>query len=61
LIVAQAADRNLELASRNIPNVFLTTSDTLNTYEILRSDKLVFTRGAFEKFEQRLGGEEAGK
>jgi large subunit ribosomal protein L4 len=58
LIVAQTADKNLTLASRNIPTVTLTTSDALNTYEILRSDKLVFTRGAFEKVEERLGGEQ---
>ena len=31
------------------PNVELTTGDSLNTYQVLRSDKLVFTRGAFEK------------
>jgi large subunit ribosomal protein L4 len=57
LIVAQAADKNLTLASRNVPTVVLTTSDDLNTYEVLRSDKLVFTRGAFEKVEERLGRE----
>lgn len=54
LIVAHAADKNLTLASRNVANVKLTTSEQLNTYEILRSDKLVFTRGAFEKVEERL-------
>lgn len=54
LIVAHEANKNLSLASRNVPNVKLTTSDELNTYEILRSDKLVFTRGAFEKVEERL-------
>ncbi|HWF19299.1 MAG TPA: 50S ribosomal protein L4 [Verrucomicrobiae bacterium] len=54
LIVSHATDKNLSLASRNVPNVKLTTSDELNTYEILRSDKLVFTRGAFEKVEERL-------
>ena len=43
LFVAQAADKNLMLASRNVPNVALTTSDALNTYDVLRSDKLVFT------------------
>ena len=32
----------------------LTTSDSLNTYDVLRSDKLVFTKGAFEKVEARL-------
>ena len=29
----------------------------LNTYQVLRSDKLVFTRGAFEKVEARLSKE----
>ena len=57
LIVAQAPDKNLSLASRNVSNVVLTTSNLLNTYDILRSDKLVFTRGAFEQVEARLGGE----
>jgi large subunit ribosomal protein L4 len=53
LIVA-AADKNLMLASRNIENVTLATSDSLNTYDILRPDKLLFTRSAFEKVEARL-------
>jgi large subunit ribosomal protein L4 len=57
LIVSQATDKNLTLASRNVAKVKLTTSDSLNTYEVLRSDKLVFTRGAFEKVEERLGKE----
>jgi ribosomal protein L4 len=34
--------------------VELTTGDLLNTYDVLRSDKLVFTRGAFEQLEARL-------
>ena len=53
LIVA-AADKNLLLAARNVPNVALTTSESLNTYDVLRPDKLVFTRSAFEKVEARL-------
>jgi large subunit ribosomal protein L4 len=57
LIVSHATDKNLTLASRNVSKVKLTTSDALNTYEVLRSDKLVFTRGAFEKVEERLGKE----
>jgi large subunit ribosomal protein L4 len=57
LIVAQASDKNLSLASRNVPNVSVTTSDQLNTYDVLRSDKLVFTRGAFEQVEARLNKE----
>jgi large subunit ribosomal protein L4 len=57
LIVAHDNDKNLTQASRNVANVFLTTSDTLNTYDVLRSDKLVFTKGAFEKVEARLNKE----
>ena len=54
LVVAHAADKNLALASRNVPDVALTTSDMLNTYDILRPDKLVFTRNAFEQVDARL-------
>jgi large subunit ribosomal protein L4 len=54
LIVAQAGDKNLALASRNVAHVKVATNDSLNTYDVLRSDKLVFTRGAFEKVEARL-------
>src|SRR4029077_13762661 len=43
LIVSPAVDKNLSLASRNLSNVVLTTSDALNTYDVLRPDKLVFT------------------
>jgi large subunit ribosomal protein L4 len=54
LLVAHEADRNLTLASRNVPHVTLTTSDLLNTYDVLRPDKLVFTQGAFEEVQSRL-------
>lgn len=58
LIVSQEVDKNLTLASRNVENVTLTTSESLNTYDVLRSDKLVFTKGAFEKVEARLSSKE---
>ena len=57
LIVADAMDKNFSLASRNVENVEITTSDTLNTYQVLWPDKLLFTRGAFEKIEERLSKE----
>ncbi len=57
LIVSSGTDKNLMLASRNLPEVALTTSDSLNTYDVLRPDKLVFTKEAFEKFESRLAKE----
>ncbi|HAM72596.1 MAG TPA: 50S ribosomal protein L4, partial [Verrucomicrobiales bacterium] len=54
LIVTAANDRNLYLSSRNIPKFEVTTSSLLNTYQVLRPDKLVFTKSAFEKLETRL-------
>ena len=57
LFVAQTVDKNLTLASRNLPDVALATSDSLNTYDVLRPDKLVFTKGAFEQVEARLAKE----
>lgn len=57
LIVSSGTDKNLSLASRNVPNVALTTSDSLNTYDVLRPAKLLFTKSAFEKVESRLAEE----
>jgi large subunit ribosomal protein L4 len=57
LVVSHSTDKNLLLAARNVPGVALTTGDSLNTYDVLRSDKIVFTRGAFENIEQRLSKE----
>jgi large subunit ribosomal protein L4 len=54
LLVDSAIENNLRLATRNIQKVDVTTSDALNTYQLLRYDRLVFSRGAFEKLEQRL-------
>ena len=54
LIVAATIDPVLIQASGNVARVEVTTSDFLNTYQVLRSDKLLFTRGAFEKLEERL-------
>lgn len=54
LVVTDGANENLQRASRNVQNVEVTTSDFVNTYQLLRSDKLVFTRGAFERLEERL-------
>jgi large subunit ribosomal protein L4 len=59
LIVASVTDRNLLLASRNVAHVEVTTSDSLNTYQVLRSDKLVFVRSAFERIEERLKQDQA--
>jgi large subunit ribosomal protein L4 len=54
LVVSDVVDKNVGLASRNVESVQVTTSDTLNTYQVLWPKKLLFTRGAFQKIEERL-------
>ena len=54
LVVTPAIEQNLRLATRNLEKVEVTTADDLNTYQVLRSDKLVFSRPAFEKLDERL-------
>jgi large subunit ribosomal protein L4 len=55
VLVVSDIDKNLTLASRNIPHVELTDGTTLNTYQLLRNDKVLFTKSALEKFTARLG------
>ena len=54
VLVDAAIDKNLSLASRNVASVEVTTTESLNTYQVLRPSKLVITRGALEKLEARL-------
>ena len=54
LLVDATIDKNVRLASRNVAKVEVTTADDLNTYQVLKPAKLLFTRGAFDKLEARL-------
>jgi large subunit ribosomal protein L4 len=54
LLVDQAENENLRLSSRNVPGVETETGTTLNTYQVLLYDKLIFAREAFETVEGRL-------
>jgi large subunit ribosomal protein L4 len=54
LVVDAAIDNNVRLASRNLQDVEVTTADNLNTYQVLRPNKLLVTKSAFEKLEARL-------
>lgn len=53
LIVAEAVDQNLKLASRNLETVQVTPADSVNVYELLRYDKIVATKGALVKLQER--------
>ena len=54
LVVVGELDNNLRLASRNVARVEVTGADFLHTYQVLKSDKLLMTKSAFEKLEARL-------
>jgi large subunit ribosomal protein L4 len=44
---------------RNLPAVHLITFDQLNTYDVLHSDAVVFTRDSLDAFLGRLATEQA--
>ena len=54
LVVVGAADKAAYLASRNVTGVELKTACLVNTYDLLKYDKLVFTKSGFEAVEARI-------
>jgi large subunit ribosomal protein L4 len=54
LIVDASIDKNLSLAARNLEKVEVTSAESLNTYQVLRPNKLLITKSGFEKLESRL-------
>ena len=63
LLVLERTDTVTWLSLRNAPEVHIVAVDQLNTYDVLASDDVVFTKGAFDTF---VGGttkatEEAAK
>ncbi|MCG3149883.1 MAG: 50S ribosomal protein L4 [Verrucomicrobiae bacterium] len=54
LVVTDVVDKNLKLAARNLPSVLVEPADSVNTYELLRFDKIVATRAGFEKLATRV-------
>jgi large subunit ribosomal protein L4 len=54
LVVVGAADKSAYLASRNVSGVELKTACLVNTYDLLKYDKLVFTKAGFEAVEARI-------
>jgi large subunit ribosomal protein L4 len=61
LFVVDQLDDNVALASRNIPGIEVTSSQGVNTYQLMRYPLIVLTRQGMEQLEGRLktsaGGE----
>ncbi|WP_121256690.1 50S ribosomal protein L4 [Nocardioides ferulae] len=50
LVVLERTDAVTWLSLRNAPQVHIVAVDQLNTYDVLASDDVVFTQGAYEQF-----------
>lgn len=50
LVVIEREDVNTAKSLRNIADVAVLTFDQLNTYDVLKSDDVVFTKAAFDAF-----------
>jgi len=50
LLVIERADEATWLSARNLPQVHILDAGQLNTYDVLVSDDVVFTKDAYERF-----------
>ena len=55
LVLTDVVDKNLKLAARNLPALQVELADSVNTYELLRFDKIVVTKAGLEKLAARVG------
>jgi large subunit ribosomal protein L4 len=55
LVVAQSSDKSTWKSLRNAPGVHLIDPGQLNPYDVLVSERVVFTRAAFDSFVARAG------
>lgn len=55
MVIADGADQNLLLASRNLPNVLVCEPHQADPVSLVRFDTVLFTRGALAKVQEMLG------
>lgn len=54
LLILPAVDKNIVLASRNIPHATVALVEQINTYDLLHAKKLLISEAALEKLTQNL-------
>ena len=54
LLVVKDYEMNMDLATRNLPNVLVIKADSVNVYMMLYFEKVIFTQEALDTFVQRL-------
>jgi large subunit ribosomal protein L4 len=53
LLVLNESDKNLYLSARNLQKARVTNADSLNTYEILNANKILFVESSLKAFEEK--------
>jgi large subunit ribosomal protein L4 len=54
LLVTASPDSNVQLSTRNVSYVGVTTSESLNTYDTLKYDRIIMTKDALSGLQSRL-------
>ncbi|EHN59135.1 50S ribosomal protein L4 [Oenococcus kitaharae] len=54
LLVIDAADENVKLSARNLPNVQVVTAQGVNVYDLVRAQKVVIAESAAKQVEEGL-------
>jgi large subunit ribosomal protein L4 len=57
LLVLPEDDENVVKSMRNLPGVEVIRVDFLNTYDVLASDRVIFTRASLEKLQEGVEDE----
>jgi large subunit ribosomal protein L4 len=52
LLILDEISENIQLSSRNIPNLTLIRADSINVYDLLRADQLVANNAAIAKIQE---------
>lgn len=52
LVILSESDKNVIFSGRNIPTVKVITTDSINTYDVLKYKKLIATQDALKKIEE---------
>jgi large subunit ribosomal protein L4 len=53
LLVLNESDKNLYLSARNLQQARVTNAESLNTYEILNANKILFVESSLKAFEEK--------
>ncbi len=57
LLILPEVNKNVVLSGRNIPNAKITTTDQINTYDLMNADNVIFVESAISKVETLLNKE----